>query len=284
MSMPASLSRRRALVALGAIATGGVATFTGSRTVWAAQQDQPVSPTSADTLIGGPVVVATGSGSAEATADRALIQIIARSTMAYPSKGGMEGDVASPVAEGAAPSVSEEQLQAAASVFLDAGIAQDKVLIVGGDANPASGFFGPGVGMIGVEVDSAQLADLPALIDSAKAALEAEGLRVDVPTAMYLADTCEDLRGEALRNAVAAAREDAETLAAALEVEIVGLRKATEFGYSFGPYAYTISPGDSCDALPALEDLPRTYLPVYDRTMDPVFMVFATVELTFDVQ
>lgn len=282
--MSASLSRRHALVSLGIIATGGVATLATGRSAGAAQQDTPASPTTADLTGGNPVVVATGSGSAEAPADRALVQIIARSTMGYPVKGGMEGDVASPVAEGVAPAVTEEQLQAAVSVFRDAGIAEEMILVVGGDANPASGYFGPGVGMIGVEVASAQFEDLPSLVDNAKAALEAEGLMVDAPTAMYLAAACEDLRGEALQNAVVAAREDAEMLAAALEVEIIGLRKATEFGYSFGPYAYTIAPGDTCDSLPALEDLPRTYLPVYDRTMDPVFMVYATVELTYDVE
>jgi uncharacterized protein YggE len=281
MTTTASLSRRRALLALGALAGGGLGSLAGLGRVATAHQEEPASPVSAPDIVTGPVVVASGTGSATGPVDRALVQIIARTGMGD-VKSGM--DVATPVDPNAMPPVTVEMLEPAAEVFRQAGIPDERILVVSGEGSPAASFFGVGAGMLGVELTAEELEQLPDLLEEATSLLLETGLLVDPPGVAYLSESCTELQSEALADAVEAARADAEALAAALEVEVTGLVRAVEFGYSYGPFTYPVEPGDGCDALPELEDLPRTYLAPYSPGVEPVLMVTANVELTFAVE
>ena len=280
---PTVISRRRALAAFSGI---GLVAVAGTGRMVAAQEGAgsgPGVPVTTAQDAAGPVVVASGSGSASAPADRVLIQLIARSGDFY-GKGYPDPAMPAPIVEGtpiAGP--TDDLLQAAVDVLTQAGIAEDDILVVTSDGTMASSFFGPGAGMVGAQVTGEQLESLPEIVRDASAALTEQELVVDQPMAMFLADGCNDLRGEALTAAVAAAREDAEALAAALGVEITTLHRATEHGYAYGPYAYVSGPSDSCDALPELTDLPRTYLAPYDPSAPLEFTVTASIELTMNV-
>ena len=280
---PTTISRRRALTALSGI---GLVAVAGAGRPVAAQEGAgsgPGVPVTTAQDAAGPVVVASGSGSASAPADRVLIQLIARYTDYY-GKGYGDPAMPQPAVEGtpiAGP--AGDLLQAAVDVLTEAGITEDDILVLASDGTTASSIFGPGAGMVGAQVTGEQLESLPEIVREASAALTEQGLIVDQPMAMFLADGCNDLRGEALTAAVAAAREDAEALAAALGVEITTLHRATEHGYAYGPYAYVSGPSDRCDALPELADLPRTYLAPYDPSAPLEFTVTASIELTMNV-
>lgn len=282
---PTSVSRRRAIAALAGLGDVSLAAVGAGRTV-AAQEGAgsgPAGPYTTAQDAAGPVVVASGSGSASAPADRVLIQLIARSADYY-GKGYGDPAMSEPPVEGtpvAGP--SEDLLRAAVDVLTAAGIAEADILVVASDGTTVSSFFGAGSGMVGAQVTGERLESLPEIVRDATTALTEQGLIVDQPMAMFLADGCADLRGEALTAAVAAAREDAEALAAALGVEVTTLHRATEHGYAYGPYAYVSGPSDRCDALPELADLPRTYLAAYDPSAPLEFTVTANIELTMNV-
>lgn len=275
------ISRRRAIAALSGLGLAAVASAGAGRTVLAQETGSgPGGPYTTAQDAAGPVVVASASGSASAPADRVLIQLIARSTDYY-GKGYDDAAMSEPEAGTPVAGPTEELLQAAADVLTAAGVDEGDILVVASDG--AGTFFGPGAGMVGAELSGELLGSLAELVRDVSAALTEQGLMVDQPTASYLADGCADLRAEALAAAVAAAREDAEALAAALGVEVTTLHRATEQGYAFTPYAYGGPGGDGCDALPELADLARTYLAPYDPTAPLELMVTATVELTMNV-
>ncbi len=280
-----AISRRRALVSISGLGLAACGVAVAGRTV-AAQDNggSPGAPAATVQDTSGPVVVASGGGAASAPADRVLIQLIARSTDSY-GKGYDDPSLSEPDAEDgtAVPGPTEDVLQAAVDVLTEAGVDDGDILVVPADGATASTYFGAGAGMVGAELSGQQLASLPEIMQDIAAALTEQGLLVDQPMAAYLADGCADLRAEALAAAVAAAREDAEALAAALGVEVTTLHRATEQGYAYAPYAYTGATGDGCGSLPELADLPRTYLAVYDPSAPLELTVTATVELTMNV-
>lgn len=280
ITVPAAVSRRRVLAALAGIGVVSVAGVGREAVAQEGAGSGPGGPYTTAQDAAGPVVVASGTGSASAPADRVLIQLIARSGDYYGKSGP---GISEPIDGTPTAGPSDESLQVAVDVLTEAGVSEDDILVVPSDGASASSFFGPGAGMIGAEVSGEQLESLPEIMRGAVAALTEQGLIVDQPLAMFLADGCTDLRGEALTAAVAAAREDAEALAAALGVEITTLHRATEHGYSYGPYAYVSGPSDSCDALPELADLPRTYLATYDPSAPLEFTVVASIELIMNV-
>jgi uncharacterized protein YggE len=104
----------------------------------------------------------------------------------------------------------------------------------------------------------------------------------DPPSAMMLAESCDDMRGEAFVNAVAAARADAELLAAATDVGLGPMIQATKLSISYGQ-AYTTGQEDTCEALVDLGTALRTYLPQFDASAPNVFSVLASVQLTFAI-
>ena len=275
-----AVSRRRALAGLAGI---GIVSVAGAGRVAAAQEGAgsgPGGPYTTAQDAAGPVVVASGSGSASAPADRVLIQLIARSGDYYGKSGP---GISEPIDGTPTAGPREELLQAAVDVLTEAGVPADDILVVPSDGATSASFFGPGAGMVGAQLTGEQMESLPEIMRDAVAALTEQGLIVDQPMASYLADGCADLRTEALEAAVASAREDAEALAAALGVEVTTLHRATEQGYAFIPYAYASGTGDGCDALPELADLPRTYLAIYDPSAPLELTVTATIELIMNV-
>ena len=259
-AIPTVFSRRRAIAAFSGLGLAAVASAGAGRAALAQEAGSgPGGPYTTAQDAAGPVVVASASGSASAPADRVLIQLIARSTDFY-GKGFDDASMSEPEAATPVAGPTEELLQPAIDVLTAAGVDEGDILVVASDGTSAGTFFGPGAGMIGAELSGELLESLAELVRDVSAALTEQGLMVDQPTAAYVAVGCADLRADALTGAVAAAREDAAALAAALGVEVTTLHRATEQGYSFTPYAYGGSGGDGCDALPELADLARTYL------------------------
>jgi len=282
-TIPTVISRRRALAALSGLGLAAVASAGTSRAVLAQEAGSgPGGPYTTAQDAAGPVVVASASGSASAPADRVLIQLIARSADYY-GKGFDDASMSEPEAGTPVAGPTKELLQAAVDVLTAAGVDEGDILVVASDGAGAAIYFGAGAGMVGAELSGELLESLPEIVRDAAAALTEQGLMVDRPTAAYLADGCSDLRADALTAAVAAAREDAAALAAALGVEVTTLHRATEQGYAFTPYAYGGTGGDGCDALPELADLARTYLSPYDPTAPLELMVTANIELTMNV-
>jgi hypothetical protein len=141
--------------------------------------------------------------------------------------------------------------------------------------------FGPGTAVVVFQLDGEQIKTLPDAYEAATAVVTERGLSFDPPGAMLLADTCQDLRGEAFRDAVVQGTDEAMLMADALGVGLGELKLARKQSVSFGPAAYGYTSSDACEDLVKLGTAVRSFLPAWDATLPNEFMVYAMVELTF---
>jgi len=268
--MSPTLDRRRAIVSLAGIGTAGLAT---SRSTLA-----QATPTSEASSGEGAGIVVTVTGSASAPATHAIGQIVIRNQYAP-----MPPD--DPTAKGtvSAPEVSAEDVQAVVGALIAQGIDQVQILTNINSAGVGGGMFGPGTAVVVFQLDGEQIKTLPDAFEAATSAVAERGLTFDPPGAMLLADTCQDLRGEAFRDAVAQGRDEAELMADALGVGLGELTLARKQSVSFGPAAYGYTSSDACEDLVNLGTAVRSFLPSWDATLPNEFTVFAMVELTFAI-
>ena len=135
--------------------------------------------------------------------------------------------------------------------------------------------------MVVFQLNGEQIKTLPIALEIGIRAVAERGLLFDQPGAMYLADTCQDLRAAAYQDAVAQGMAEATLLADATGVSLAGLKQAKKQSVSFGPAAFSYGQSDGCEDLIDLGIAARTYLPGYDATLPNEFTVYAMVELTF---
>ena len=179
------------------------------------------------------------------------------------------------------PAGSPGVAAAIVATLVDAGVDQTMILSSDGASGFGGGYFGPGSVVIVFQIDGEQMKTLPDVLTLATDQLTGSGVGFDPPGAMYLADTCQDLRAAAFQDAVDKAREEAMLLATAMGVEITGLVQARKSMVSYGPAAYSFSASDACADLVDLSTAMRSYLPPYDSTLPNEFTVYAMIEFTF---
>jgi uncharacterized protein YggE len=266
--MSPTFDRRRAIVSLAGM---GAASLISARTVTA--QETPTLDMMPDH---GPAIVVTVTGSASAPADHAIAQIIIRAQFA-PSP--IEEPQPSPVPT--VPEVSADDVAAVVDALVEEGVDESMILTTSTEGGFGSGYFGPGTAVIVFQLDNEQIKTLPKLLGVATETVTNLGLLFDQPGAMYLSDTCEDLRAAAFRDAVEKGTEEASLLADAMQVSLAELWLARKQAVSYGPAAYGFSASDACEDLVDLGTATRTYLPPFDITLPNEFVVYAMVELTF---
>jgi hypothetical protein len=161
------------------------------------------------------------------------------------------------------------------------GVDQAQILTNNMSGGIGSGAFGPDSAVVVFQLNGEQIKTLPVSLEIATKAVAERGLLFDQPGALYLADTCQDLRAEAYQDAVSQGMAEATLLADATGVSLAGLTQAKKQSVSYGPAAFGSGQSDSCEDLMNLGTAVRTYLPGYDATLPNEFTVYVTVELTF---
>lgn len=264
--MSPTLDRRRALVSLTGLGLGGLIT-TGS----AHAQSTPEGES-------GPTIVVPVTGRAAAPATHAIGQIVLRAqAQFYPVDDAASQPTAT---EAEAVVVTQSQLDTLVGMLIAKGLDSEKILTSANEAEFTGGYFGPGTGVIAFQLEGEEIKTLKLLFQTVTAGAGELGLLYDPPCAMYLADSCEDLRADAFADAVERGRDEANLMASALGLQVGDLVRATKQYVSYGPAAYgTYS--DSCDDLIDFASAVRSYLPTYDPTLPNEFTVYAQVELVF---
>jgi subtilisin family serine protease len=223
-----------------------------------------------------PSIVVTSTGSGSAAAVSAIAQIILRPPYAPP----MEPPDPAAVIPMATPGVEIAQVDAVVAALVAAGVNEADIRT--NVAGPSTGgMFGPGSAVIVFQLDGDAVGSLSDLLAVATSTATEFGLAADPPGAMYLADSCQDVRAIAFADAVEQGNQEAALIAEALGVEITRLLQARKISISFGPIAYGYSGSDACEDLVDLESAARTYLPTFDATFPVEFSVYAMMELTF---
>jgi hypothetical protein len=231
------------------------------------------------TLENLPGIVVPITGRASAPADRAIGQLIARSGFGQPMPvDPMTEPAVDPMAT---PEVPADVITMMVDALVEAGVDQANILASDPSAPGGSSYFGPGSAVVVFQVAGEGIKTLGNLLAMLTEIATEQGLMYDQPAAMLLSDACQDLRGAAYADAVEAGRQEAELIAGAMGVELGELIRVAKQSVSFGPAAYGMYPGDSCENLVDLGSAVRTYLPPFDASLPNEFTVYATIELTF---
>jgi uncharacterized protein YggE len=185
-------------------------------------------------------IQATGTGTANAPAQTAHLQILVGSSAAF-GMGPMEMAPGTPSSDmpmsgpmmGPA-GLTEEQLDSVIDAIVGAGIGEDAIEVTMPVYNSFFGPGGPETAEIRVTIDQPQREDLVDLVAAIRAAAQDGGLSVLYVGARYEAADCAALTQEARDAAIADAISRAEGLAQGLGLALGELTQAAEFPY-YGP-------------------------------------------------
>lgn len=273
--MSPTVDRRHAIASLTGLGIAGIASARGvaAQASPSVEEREPAEPV--------PGIVVSGTGQASAPADRAIGQLVVRNQY-----GGMnpKGPEIEPAADPmATPEIPADVVAMMVDALVAGGVEPASILTSDPEVTGGSSYFGPGTAVIVFQVEGEGIETLGDLLGALTAIALEQGLTHDQPGAMLLSDACQDLRGAAYANAVEVARNEAALIAGALGVELGELIRAAKQSVSYGPAAYSLYPGDSCDNLVDLAAAVRTYLPPFDPSLPNEFTVYAMLELTFAI-
>jgi hypothetical protein len=275
--MGGRIDRRRALAMLAGAAAVGVAGRVNTASATVDEGDGGMI----DAATAG--IIVSGNGVAKAPAMSAILQFICRLQDPYAGDPAAAERAASGggYGYGNVPGPTEAELQVIADAVIAVGVDAENVVVVAMPAGSA-GMFGYGVGLVLVNVDDpAMFPELPAMVEAGTEAAWDAGMTMDQVGASYTAADCDALGQEALTEAVANAKTQAEQLAVALGVELGNLIGATTYGM-YSPSAGYVSGETGCAAVPDFAEAQTTWLPGYTGTTEPMFETSVQVQLTFD--
>lgn len=273
--MSPTLNRRHAIASLAGLGLAGI-TSAGAVVAQASPSVDERLPAGHD-----PGIVVSVTGQASAPADRAIGQLVVRNQYGGMQPQGPESEPA--VDPMATPGIPIDVVTMMVDALVAAGVDPASILTSDPALTGGSSYFGPGTAVIVFQVEGEGIGPLGSLLGTLTTIALEQGLMHDQPGAMLLSDACQDLRGSAYANAVEVAREEAGLIAGALGVELGELVRAAKQSVSFGPAAYSMYPGDSCENLVDLGTAVRTYLPAFDPSLPNEFIVYAMLELTFAI-
>jgi uncharacterized protein YggE len=230
-----------------------------------------------------PGITVLGVGQASVPAETATI-VMMLGTNAYYKEDPSMMEQASPTPQ---PS-PEEAAAPVIAALVAAGVPETDITLV---SNPFTGDYGPGGGPTSFTIvftmaspTSTGISDvLIAGIDAARA----EGLYVNMTSALYGVADCAALERQARQAAIAHAREQATVQAELLDVSLGDVIASRDDAY--GPIAYsgvyggisqlnTCSLGDNADVINVLYSAPA-----FDPGVEPTVSLSAYIELTFDI-
>jgi uncharacterized protein YggE len=222
-------------------------------------------------------IAVRGDGEAEAPADSALMQFIAR---VDPNQAEANANAA--FAEGSTkPSdVSDEQMQSLVAAAQSKGIDDKSVDYFVVPNNTFTSAFGPGVGVLVVQLDKAELKHRVKIADAVTDAAEQNGLIFDQVGAIYIVDDCAALDSAALAEAAESAERQATLMAQAMGLtlgELIGVEKQPTYS------GYGGQSTDACTEDPTMQTAKEIYFPPFDREHEAVREVYESLLVTYAI-
>jgi uncharacterized protein YggE len=219
-------------------------------------------------------ITVKGDGEAAAPADSAVLQFIVRvnsSPDGTPTKDGA----------GFPSNVADEQMAALVAAAQSKGIDDKSVeyLIVADDAFYTT--FGPGVGVLAVQIDKAELKHRIKIVDAVKDAAKDNGLVFDQIGAQYIVDDCASLDLAALADAKESAEAQATRIAQAMGVSLgamIAVETQPSYGYQSGPQ------NDQCAEPPTMETALEVYFPPFNRDSEAEREVYESLLVTYEIE
>jgi uncharacterized protein YggE len=218
-------------------------------------------------------ITVSADGEAEAPAESAVMQFIVR---VDPSAGGES------LKSGAGfPSdVTEEQMAALVAAAQSKGIDDNSVDLLIVPQNAFTSAFGPGVGVLAVQIDTAELKHRVKIADAVTKAAKDNGLTFDNIGVQYIVEDCVGLDQAALADAAESAENQAARMAQAMGLtvgELIAVERQPNYnGYS-GPNR------DVCAETPTLATALEQYFPAFDPNSDAVREIYASLLVTYAI-
>jgi uncharacterized protein YggE len=222
-------------------------------------------------------ITVRGDGEAELPADSAIMQFIVR---VDPNLAAANANAA--FTEGATkPSdVSEEQMAALVAAAQSKGIDDKSVDYFIVPNNTFTSVFGPGVGVLTVQIDKAELKHRVKINDAVTGAAEQNGLTFDQVGIIYIVDDCASLDSAALAEAAESAERQATLMAEAMGLtlgDLIAVEKQPNYS------GYGGQSGDACAEAPTMETAKEIYFPSFDREHEAVREIYESLLVTYAI-
>ncbi len=233
-------------------------------------------------VAGSPTVVVSGSGSASAPADGAIVQLILRQLgVADISSPGASGSDA-PAPSGNPTPPTKEQVKSVVDALVKAGIASDATRTAIAPLGPFYGAFGQATAVIAFQLDASQVKTAAKFVQVALKQGEKAGVAFDAVNLIYSTADCASVANAALAAAIADARVQAEAMAAALGGTLGDLVQAVSQSSYGKSYAGGGGGGSNyCSQPTTLEDATSTYISSFDPNSAAEVEIYSNVSLTY---
>jgi hypothetical protein len=267
---------RRSLAVGGGIAAISLAGWRGVSAQQAGSSQGQLQPSA-----NGAGITVTGNGRATADVDSAILQFLVRySIEAAQAQGSAGGSGYYGGTEIPAP--DDDALTNVINAIVDAGVPREQIVTAIG-SNALYGMFGPGVSVIGAQLDIEQIPELNELVANVTEAGKATDLSFDQAGVVFSTADCDAVSDAAYLAAIEDGRIQAEAVARALGAELGELVGVT----AFTPWsAYTRydggGSGNGCSTAFELFDALTNYFPSYVPGAEPTFALSVSVSLTFE--
>jgi uncharacterized protein YggE len=231
-------------------------------------------------------ITVSGSGEAEANAASAILQFIVRQNGSIDGGNGKpdfaEGEAGPGTADGGAPpAVSDEDLAPLIAAVKSNGIDDKDIDTVTVPNGSFSSAFGPGTGVLVVQLDKASLRHRVKIANAVTNAGTGQGLTFDQVGVAYIVDDCAALDREAISKAAQNAREQADLMAEVLGLtvgDIVGVQRQPSYG-AYGGGSNT----DACGNVPTMETATEQYFPGFNPDGEAKYEIYENLTVTYSL-
>lgn len=217
-----------------------------------------------------PSIAVLGVGEATAPAVSGRLQLILRAADPF---AAVAADAPAALS-GQPPALTTAQIRPVRDAIAAAGATSRRVEAVPGP--PAGGPFGSGAAQILIDLDRTTLPLADEMVAAGLAAAGENGLLVESVGAGFLAADCAGLLDEARRAAAADARQRAEGVAAAFDVELGDLLLINEVPFYDGASGFGCAPAAGAGQT-------GIYFPPFDPTSPPTVAVYAQLNVSYAI-
>jgi hypothetical protein len=154
----------------------------------------------------------------------------------------------------------------------------DTVTVPNGSFSSA---FGPGTGVLVVQLDKVALRHRVKIANAVTNAGTAQGLAFDQVGVAYIVDDCAALDREAISKAAQNAREQADLMAEVLGLtvgDIVGVQRQPSYG-AYGGGSNT----DACGNVPTMETATEQYFPGFNPDGEAKYEIYENLTVTYSL-
>ncbi|MFL5758251.1 MAG: SIMPL domain-containing protein [Thermomicrobiales bacterium] len=219
-------------------------------------------------------ITARGNGEASAPADSAIMQFIVRSTQS----GQVKDPTQAIGQEGVA--VTSETMGLLVDAAKSKGIDDKSIDTVIVPSDAFSTPFGPGVGVLVVQLDKAEIKHRMKIADAVTKVAKDNGLTFDQIGVAYLVDDCLGLDQAAITDAAKDAHDQAAMMAEVMSLTLGDLiaveTQPSYLGYGGGS-------GSACGDPPTIDSAKEIYLPTFNADGKAEQEIYEYLTLTYAI-